>query len=55
MAISRAVDILAEIYPDRVKAGKATDDAMHTHLDYLIESMGTIDGLCERKDMREDL
>jgi hypothetical protein len=55
MAIDRAVDILAEEYPNRIKAGKATEDGMHNHIDYLLEAMATIDGLCERRDMREDL
>lgn len=57
VAVARAHDILEEIYPARIlqKKDKATPEAAKKHLDYLLAALETIDGLCERRDMREDV
>ena len=55
MAVSRAIDILQEIYPARIAQKKANAEGAKIHLDYLKEAMITIDGLADRKDMRENL
>jgi hypothetical protein len=54
-AISRAHDILKEIYPARILQKKATREGADLHLDFLLAAMETVDGLAERRDMREDL
>ena len=55
MAISRAIDILKEIYPARIEQKKANAEGARIHLDYLNEALITSDGLAEGRDMREDL
>lgn len=55
MAISRAHDILEEIYPARILQKRANEKGAAMHLEILLEALETIDGLCDRKDMRENL
>lgn len=53
MAVSRAHDILAEIYPVRILQKKASQVGADMHLAILLEALETIDGLEHGEDMRE--
>ena len=55
MAVYRAIEILQEIYPARILQKKANKVGAKAHIEYLEAAMETLDGLCERKDMRENL
>ena len=55
MAVYRAIEILQEIYPARILQKKANKVGAKAHIEYLEAAMETLDGLCERKDMRDNL
>jgi hypothetical protein len=55
MAVSRAHDILKEIYPARILQKKANEKGAQMHLEILLESLETLDGLDDHIDMRETL
>jgi len=55
IAVSRAIDILEEIYPARCLQKKANKEAAALHLDILVSALETMNGLCDQKDMRENL
>jgi hypothetical protein len=57
LAISRAIDILKEIYPVRILQKKlnASEEGAKTHIEFLLAALETIDGLDHGKDMRENL
>jgi hypothetical protein len=44
-AVLRAYEILAEIYPARIAAKKATEDGARVHLEALESAMRTLDKL----------
>jgi hypothetical protein len=55
MAVYRAIQILEEIYPARILQKKANKEGAKAHLEYLEAALETMDGLCEYRDMRDDL
>jgi hypothetical protein len=59
VGVSRAIDILNEIYPARIlqkhKTPPATQEGYEAHIECLKAVLETLDGLDNQQDMRETL
>ena len=55
IAIVRAIEILEEVYPERIEQGKATEKGGKVHLAYLAAAASSIDLADNGTDIRPNL
>ena len=54
-AVTRAVEILREIYPARIAQKKATEQGAKTHVDWLLTAADALDRADRGEDIRREL